>query len=175
MFELIAEMLSYSFMRRALIAGLLVALCSALLGVTLVLKRYSMIGDGLSHVGFGALAVASALGLAPLAVAVPAVVAAAVLLLRLRQNAKVKGDAAVAMLSVSSLGMGYLLMNVFSKSANLSGDVCSILFGSFSILTLKPEEVQLCAVLSAVCEVFYLKGEFYWDYCRFTVCYTVSC
>lgn len=151
---MIAQLASYfqfPFVRYAFIVGVLVALCSSLLGVTLVLKRLSFIGDGLSHVAFGAMAVAAIFKMSGTSwLVLPVTVLSAVFLLAGGRKRKVKGDAAVAMLSVSSLGMGYLLMNVFSKSANLSGDVCSILFGSFSILTLKPEEVQLCAVLSAV-------------------------
>ena len=148
----------YPFVRYAFIVGILVALCSSLLGVTLVLKRYSLIGDGLSHVAFGAMAVAAVLKLtSTTALTLPVTVGCAVLLLY--GNKRIKGDAAIAMLSVSSLALGYLIMNVFSRSANLSGDVCSILFGSFSILTLDPAEVKLCAALSfaaiAVFVVFY--------------------
>ena len=138
-------------MRYALLVGVLIALCSSLLGVTLVLKRFSFIGDGLSHVAFGAMAIAAILNLTndmPLVLAIT--VACAVLLLRTGQNAKIKGDAAVAMISVGSLAIGYLLMNLFSTSSNLSGDVCSTLFGSTSILTLTKTEVWLCAILSIV-------------------------
>ena len=126
-------------------------LCSSLLGVTLVLKRFSFIGDGLSHVAFGAMAIASVLGLAndmPLVLSIT--ILSAILLLRTGQNAKIKGDAAVAMISVGALAVGYLLMNLFSSSSNLSGDVCSTLFGSTSILTLTKTEVRLCAVLSVL-------------------------
>ncbi|MCD7845812.1 MAG: metal ABC transporter permease [Oscillospiraceae bacterium] len=139
----------YPFVRYALIVGTLIALCSSLLGVTLVLKRFSFIGDGLSHVAFGAMAVAAVLNLTndmPLVLAVT--LAAAVLLLRTGQNTKIKGDAAIAMISVGALAIGYLLMNLFSTSSNLSGDVCSTLFGSTSILTLTQGEVWLCVVLS---------------------------
>lgn len=128
---------NYPFVRYALIVGVLIALCSSLLGVTLVLKRFSFIGDGLSHVAFGGMAIATVLGMSdhmPLTLAVT--VACAVLLLHTGQNTQIKGDAAIAMVSVGALAMGYLLMNLFSTSANLSGDVCSTLFGSTSILTL---------------------------------------
>ena len=143
--------LSYPFVRYALIVGVLIALCSSLLGVTLVLKRYSFIGDGLSHVAFCAMAVASMLKFTndmPLSLAVT--VLCAVLLLRSGQSAKIKGDAAVAMLSVGALAVGYLLMNLFADSGNLSGDVCSTLFGSTSILTLTQTEVWLCVGLSLI-------------------------
>ncbi len=150
--------LSYPFVRYALIAGVLIALCSSLLGVTLVLKRFSFIGDGLSHVAFGAMAVSTVLGLSddmPLTLAVT--VLCAVFLLRGGQKARIKGDAAIAMLSVGALAMGYLLMNLFSTSTNLSGDVCSALFGSTSILTLTRGDVGLCVLLSAaVVAVFVL-------------------
>ena len=161
MFDTVIEMLSYPFMTRAFLVGSLVALCSALLGVSLVLKRYSMIGDGLSHVGFGAMAIAAAMNAAPLTVAIPVVIVAAILLLRISGNAKIKGDAAIAMISVGALAVGYLLMNVFSTGANISGDVCSSLFGSTSILTLTTSEVWLCVVVSvivvALFTVFYHK------------------
>ena len=161
MLDTFMEMMSYPFMVRAFLVGSLVALCSALLGVSLVLKRYSMIGDGLSHVGFGALAIAAALNMAPLAVAIPVVVVAAVLLLRISGSSKIKGDAAIAMISVGALAVGYLLMNVFSTGSNISGDVCSSLFGSTSILTLTTAEVWLCVVVSvivvALFTVFYHK------------------
>ena len=141
--------LEYPFVRYALIVGVLIALCSSLLGVTLVLKRFSFIGDGLSHVAFGAMAVAAVLQFSnkmPLTMIIT--VTAAVLLLRSGQNTKIKGDASVAMLSVGALALGYLLMNIFSTSSNLSGDVCSTLFGSTSILTLTPFEVWLCIGMS---------------------------
>lgn len=141
----------YPFVRYALIVGVLIALCSSLLGVTLVLKRFSFIGDGLSHVAFGAMAIAAVFGMTnemPLVLVVTIV--SAVLLLRTGQNAKIKGDAAVAMISVGALAIGYLLMNLFAKSSNLSGDVCSTLFGSTSILTLTQTEVWLCVLLSVV-------------------------
>ncbi|BDE86856.1 High-affinity zinc uptake system membrane protein znuB [uncultured Flavonifractor sp.] len=141
----------YPFVRYALIVGVLIALCSSLLGVTLVLKRFSFIGDGLSHVAFGAMAIAAVLNLTndmPLILCIT--VGCAVLLLRSGQNTKIKGDAAIAMLSVGALAIGYLLMNLFSTSTNLTGDVCSTLFGSTSILTLTQTEVWLCAVLSVI-------------------------
>lgn len=143
--------LSYPFVRYALIVGTLIALCSSLLGVTLVLKRFSYIGDGLSHVAFGALAVATLFDLGNTSVVVmPVTVLAAILILRTGQNPKIHGDAAIAMLSVGSLAVGYLVMNLFSTSANISGDVCSTLFGSTSILTLTKAEVWLCLVMSVI-------------------------
>lgn len=149
MFEKLALYLQYPFVRYALIVGVLIALCSSLLGVTLVLKRFSFIGDGLSHVAFGAMSVAAILGIKnemPLVMLIT--VLCAVLLLRTGQNTKIKGDAAVAMISVGALAVGYLLMNLFASSANLSGDVCSTLFGSTSILTLTHSEVLLSVVFS---------------------------
>lgn len=141
----------YPFVRYALIVGVLISLCSSLLGVTLVLKRFSFIGDGLSHVAFGAMAVAAVLGLTnDMLLILPVTVISAVLLLRTGQKAKIKGDAAIAMISVGALAIGYLLMNVFSTSSNLSGDVCTTLFGSTSILTLTTTEVWLCIVLSVI-------------------------
>jgi len=148
---------SYPFVRYALIVGVLIALCSSLLGVTLVLKRFSFIGDGLSHVAFGAIAIATVLNLSNnMLLVLPITVICAVLLLAAGQNARIKGDAAVAMISVGALAIGYLIMNVFSTSSNLSGDVCSTLFGSTSILTLSKSEVWLCAILSAVVIVVYI-------------------
>lgn len=149
MLEKLALYLQYPFVRYALIVGVLIALCSSLLGVTLVLKRFSFIGDGLSHVAFGAMSVAAILGIKnemPLVMLIT--VLCAVLLLRTGQNTKIKGDAAVAMISVGALAVGYLLMNLFASSANLSGDVCSTLFGSTSILTLTRAEVLLSVVFS---------------------------
>jgi len=141
--------LSYPFVRYALIVGILIALCSSLLGVTLVLKRFSFIGDGLSHVAFGAISVASVLNLTnQMLFVLPATVLCAVLLLRTGANTRIRGDAAIAMVSVGALATGYLLMNLFSTSTNLSGDVCSTLFGSTSILTLTRQEVWLCIALS---------------------------
>ena len=143
--------LDFPFVRYAIIVGVLVSLCSSLLGVTLVLKRYSYIGDGLSHVAFGALAIAAVLKVTNnMLIILPVTVAVAILLLCTGKNAQVKGDAAIAMVSVGALALGYLLMNLFSTSANISGDVCTTLFGSTSILTLKAGEVYLCVVLSVV-------------------------
>lgn len=139
----------YSFVWYAVIVGVLIALCSSLLGVTLVLKRFSFIGDGLSHVAFGAVAAASVLHITNQTLLVlPVTLFCAVLLLRSGQNARIKGDAAIAMLSVGALAIGYLLLNVFSASPNLAGDVCSTLFGSTSLLTLTQTEVWLCVGLS---------------------------
>lgn len=143
--------LEMDFVRYALIAGVLIALCSALLGVTLVLKRYSMIGDGLSHVAFGAMTVAAVCGLTnEMIIVLPVTVISAVVLLRISKNSKVKADAAIAMISVSSLALGYLLTNIFSSSANISGDVCGALFGSVKIISLSKLDVWLCAVLSVI-------------------------
>ena len=149
---------SYPFVRYAFIVGVLIALCSSLLGVTLVLKRFSYIGDGLSHVAFGAIAIASVLGVTDnMLLVLPATVVCAVLLLNTGEQAKIKGDATIAMISVGSLAIGYLLMNVFSTSSNLSGDVCSTLFGSTSLLTLTLTDVVLSIVLSvAVVTLFIL-------------------
>lgn len=147
----------YPMVRYALIVGILIALCSSLLGVTLVLKRFSFIGDGLSHVAFGAMAIASVLNLTDkMLVVLPVTVISAVLLLRTGQNAKIKGDAAIAMISVGALAFGYLLMNIFSTSSNLTGDVCSTLFGSASILTLTKGEVGLCIVLSVAVVLIFI-------------------
>lgn len=141
--------LEYPFVRYAIIVGVLIALCSSLLGVTLVLKRFSFIGDGLSHVAFGAMAVATVFDLTDnMILVLPVTIISAVLLLRTGQNAKIRGDAAIAMISVGALAFGYLLMNIFSTSSNLTGDVCSTLFGSTSILTLTKFEVWVCIVLS---------------------------
>ena len=149
--EKISLYFQYSYVQNAFIVGILVALCSALLGVTLVLKRFSFIGDGLSHVAFGGIAIASVVGLSNnMLLVLPITVISAVLLLRAGQNAKIKGDAAIAMISVGALACGYLLMNLFSASANLAGDVCSTLFGSTLILTLSATDVWLCIGLSAV-------------------------
>lgn len=154
---MIAEYLSYSFVRYAFIAGVLTALCSSLLGVTLVLKRYSFIGDGLSHVAFGAMAIAAVLSVkTELIVVLPVTVLCAVLLLKTGTNARIKGDAALAMLSVGSMACGYLLLNMFSASANVSGDVCSTLFGSTSILTLTQTDVWMCVIMSALVILTYV-------------------
>ena len=151
LFEKLAVYFQYPFVIYALIVGVLISLCSSLLGVTLVLKRFSFIGDGLSHVAFGAIALASVFNLTnnlPFVLAVTVV--CAVLLLHVGQNAKIKGDAAIAMISVGALAIGYLLLNLFSKSSNISGDVCSTLFGSTSILTLTQTEVWICGILSVI-------------------------
>ena len=160
MYELVQKLgqyWQYPFVRYALIAGVLIALCSSLLGVILVLKRFSYIGDGLSHIAFGAMAVAAVMNLTnnmPLVLLVT--ILCAVLLLRGGQNAKIKGDAALAMISVGSLAIGYLIMNLFSTSANISGDVCSTLFGSTSILTLSAYDVWACVILSIVVVVAFI-------------------
>ncbi len=141
----------YSFVRYAFVVGILIALCSSLLGVTLVLKRFSFIGDGLSHVAFGAVAVASVLRVAnQMILILPITILSAIVLLKGSNNAKIKGDAMIAMISVGALAVGYLLMNVFVPPTNLAGDVCITLFGSFSILTLTKFQVGLCIGLSVV-------------------------
>ena len=149
---------SYPFVRYAVIAGILISLCAGLLGVVLVLKRYAMIGDGLSHVAFGAMAVAAVAGLAPLVVAVPVTVVAAVLLLLAGERRLIKGDSAIAMLSAGSLAVGYLLLNLFpsSDTGSLSGDVCASLFGSTSMMTLSSADVWLCVGLSVAVLGFFL-------------------
>ncbi len=162
MAEKLALYWTFPFVRYALLVGILIALCSSLLGVILVLKRFSFIGDGLSHVAFGAMSIAAVLQIKnemPLVMVITVV--CAVLLLRTGQNAKIKGDSAIAMISVGSLALGYLMMNLFGTSSNLSGDVCSTLFGSTSILTLSQSEVWLCAAISlaviAIYVLFYNK------------------
>ena len=156
-FETLEFYFKYPFVRYALIVGVLIALCSSLLGVTLVLKRFSFIGDGLSHVAFGGIAIASMLNISNnMLVVLPVTVISAVLLLNTGKNTKIKGDAAVAMISVGALAFGYLIMNIFSPSANVSGDVCSTLFGSTSILTLSVSEVWLCAVLSLLVTALFI-------------------
>ena len=160
--ETLAKYFQYPFVRYAMIVVVLIALCSSLMGVTLVLKRFSFIGDGLSHVAFGATAIAAAMNLTNnLLLVLPVTIIFAILLLRSGQNTKIKGDAAIAMISVGTLALGYLIMNLFSKSANLSGDVCTTLFGSTLILTLTGTEVWLCIALSvlvtAVFILFYHK------------------
>lgn len=148
---------SYPFVRNALIVGVLIAFCSSLLGVTLVLKRYSFIGDGLSHVAFGAMAIASVVRLTGDTLLVLGItVAAAVLLLRTGQNARINGDAMIAMVSVGSLAAGYLIMHIFSTSSNISGDVCSTLFGSTSILTLSSFDVWICVGMSIIVTILFL-------------------
>lgn len=145
MFELFSTMFGYHFMVRALVVGVLVSLCAALLGVSLVLKRYSMIGDGLSHVGFGSLAVATAMGLSPMFVTIPVVVIAAFLLLRLSNRSKLKGDAAIAMISTGSLAIGVI---VLSLSTGMTNDVNNYLFGS--VLAMSAADVRLSVVLAIV-------------------------
>lgn len=151
MFAILAEMLAYTFIRRALIVGILVSLCSSLLGVSLVLKRYSMIGDGLSHVGFGTLAVATAFGLSPLSVSIPVCVAVAFLLLRISENGNIKGDAAIALISTGSLAGGVV---VISMTTGLNTDVCNFMFGS--ILAMRNEDVILSVVLCSVVLVLFV-------------------
>lgn len=143
--------LQFPFVRYALIVGILIALCASLLGVTLVLKRFSFMGDGLSHVAFGAIAIASICNLSnEMLLVLPVTVLCAIALLYTGQNAKIRGDAAIAMISVSALALGYLGMSIFSASTNLAGDVCSTLFGSTSILTLTEGEVWLCAAMAVI-------------------------
>lgn len=151
MLTVISQMLSYPFMIRAIIVGVLVSLCAALLGVSLVLKRYSMIGDGLSHVGFGALAIASALNLAPLQVSIPIVVVAAILLLRLSENSKIKGDSAIALISTSALAIGVL---VISQTTGMNTDVYNYMFGS--ILAMNTGDVFLSIILSAIVLILFI-------------------
>ena len=151
MTETLFEMLSYPFMVRAFVVGILVALCSALLGVSLVLKRYSMIGDGLSHVGFGAMAVAAAANAAPLVVAIPVVIVAAVLLLRISGSSRIKGDAAIALISTSSLAIGVM---VISMTTGMNTDVYNYMFGS--ILAMSQEDVALSVTLAVVVLVLYI-------------------
>lgn len=151
MIDTVFEMLSYPFMVRAFVVGILVSLCSALLGVSLVLKRYSMIGDGLSHVGFGALAVAAALNAAPLTVAIPVVVTAAVLLLRVSANSKIKGDAAIALISTSALAVGIM---VISMTTGMNTDVYNYMFGS--ILAMSSQDVKMSVLLSLAVLILYV-------------------
>lgn len=148
-FEILKQYFAYEFVWFALIVGTLIALCSSLFGVVLVLKRFSFIGDGLSHVAFGALAIATVMDITDnMLIVLPVTVICAVLLLKTGQNAKIKADAAIAMISVGALALGYMLMSIFSTSGNVAGDVCSTLFGSFSIITLSRAEVVLCIALS---------------------------
>ena len=157
MVDIFLESLTYPFVRYALIVGVLIALCSALLGVILVLKRFSYIGDGLSHVAFGAMAVAAVVGLTDqMLLTLPVTIVCAILLLWTGQNAKIKGDAAIAMISVGALAFGYLLMSIFPTSSNVSGDVCSSLFGSTKILTLTKGEVYLSIILSVVVVILFI-------------------
>ena len=149
MIQNLAVYFSFSFVRYAFIVGVLISLCSSLLGVTLVLKRFSFIGDGLSHVAFGGICIASVLNITNnMFLVLPITILSAILLLRTGRNKKIQGDAAIAMISVGALAIGYLLMNIFSVSSNLTGDVCSTLFGAMSILTLTKAEVWLCTILS---------------------------
>ena len=162
MIQKLVDAFQFPFVRYAVIVGVLIALCSSLLGVVLVLKRFSYIGDGLSHVAFGAMAVAAVCNLTnDMMLILPITIISAVLLLKGGQNSKIKGDAAIAMISVSALAFGYLLMNIFSTSPNISGDVCSTLFGSKSLLTLTSDKVLVCYILSfivlIVFTVFYNK------------------
>lgn len=160
--HMLGEYLKYPFVQYALITGVLIALCSSVLGVTLVLKRYSFMGDGLSHVAFGAMAVAAVLSITDeMLIVLPVTVVTAVFLLKNGQSARMRGDAALAMVSVGAMALGYLLLNLFSPSSNVSGDVCSSLFGSTSILTLSGSDVAVCAAMSllvlAVVVLFYHK------------------
>lgn len=142
---------SFPFVRYALIVGIFISLCASLLGVPLVLKRFSFIGDGLSHVAFGAMAIAAIMNLYnEMIIILPVTILAAILILQAGQNTKMRGDASIAMLSVSAMAIGYLLMNVFSVSGNVSGDVCSTLFGSTAILTLSRQDVWICLGMSLV-------------------------
>lgn len=166
MIDTLTQYFSFAFVRYAFIVGVLISLCSSLLGVTLVLKRFSFIGDGLSHVAFGGICISTVLGTFiqipnDMYIVLPLTILSAILLLRTGKNTKIQGDAAVAMVSVASLAIGYLLMNIYSTSSNLTGDVCSTLFGSTSILTLTKGEVWLCTILSiaviAAYVIFYNK------------------
>ncbi len=151
MAEFFSLYFSHEFVWFALIVGVLIALCSSLFGVVLVLKRFSFIGDGLSHVAFGAMAVAAVLNLTNQVILVmPVTVLCAILLLKTGQHTRIKGDAAIAMISVGALALGYLIMDLFSSSANVAGDVCGSLFGSFSILVLSRADVWVCAVMSLI-------------------------
>ena len=157
MIDTLIQYFSFSFVRYAFIVGVLISLCSSLLGVTLVLKRFSFIGDGLSHVAFGGICIASVLNVTNnMYLVLPITIISAILLLRTGHNKKIQGDAAIAMISVASLAIGYLLMNIFSTSSNLTGDVCSTLFGSTSILTLTKGEVWLCTGLSIAVIIAYI-------------------
>jgi zinc transport system permease protein len=151
MIDLLREMFSYTFLIRTVVVGLLVSLCASLLGVSLVLKRYSMIGDGLSHVGFGALAIATALNAAPLAVSIPVVVAAAFLLLRISENSKIRGDAAIALISTGALAIGVMII---SMTTGMNTDVCNYMFGS--ILAMSKNDVTLSVILSVVVLVLFV-------------------
>ena len=151
MIDVIREMLSYPFLVRALTVGLLVALCASLLGVSLVLKRFSMIGDGLSHVGFGSLAIASVTGIAPLYLAIPVCISASFLLLRMSESTRIKGDAAIAMLSAGALAIGVM---VVSMTTGMNTDVYNYMFGS--ILSLSSSDATLSIVLSSIVLVLFV-------------------
>ena len=155
LFDQLGKYLQYDFVKYALIVGALISLCCAILGVTLVLKRYAMIGDGLSHVAFGGMTIAMVLTIADMYVMLPITIVVAILLIRLTDKGKVKNDSAIAMLSVGALAFGYLLVNLFSSSSNISGDVCSTLFGLTSILTLNNLEVWLCVGLTIFVLAFF--------------------
>lgn len=156
-FDKLQMYFSYPFVRYALIVGVLIALCSSLLGVTLVLKRFSFIGDGLSHVAFGAMSVATVLGMTQeMILVLPVTVISAILLLWTGSSKKIKGDAAVAMVSVGTMAIGYMVMNLSSNSVNVSGDVCTSLFGSTAILTLSRTDLLLCSILSGVVVVLFI-------------------
>ena len=155
-FERLAYFFNYDFVIYALIVGVLISLCCAILGVTLVLKKYSMIGDGLSHIAFGAMTIAMVLTIADVYLMLPITVLVAILLIRLTNSGKVKNDSAIAMLSVGALGIGYLIVSLFSSSANISGDVCSTLFGSTSILTLSTLDVWTCVALTVFVLTFFI-------------------
>ncbi|MCL2259722.1 MAG: metal ABC transporter permease [Fibromonadales bacterium] len=151
MLELLEELFSYSFVVRAIIVGISVSICASLLGLPLILQRYSMIGDGLSHVAFGTLAIALPLGLSPLKVSIPLVMLAAFLLLRIRESSKIRGDAAIAIISCSSLALGVIVM---SQTVGMNTDICNYMFGS--ILAIKQEEVYLCVAISAIILVLFV-------------------
>lgn len=157
MFVKIADYFSYDFVRYAMIVGVLVSVCAALFGVILVLKRFSFIGDGLSHVAFGATAIAAVAGVSDkMVVIMPITVITAILLLGVGKHAKVKGESSVAMVSVGAMALGYLVMSVFSSSSNVAGDVCGSLFGSFSILTLTKSHVILSVITSVIVLAFFV-------------------
>lgn len=155
-FSTLQTYFSFDFVRYALIVAVFISLASSLLGVTLVLKRFSFIGDGLSHTAFGAIAVATILKLTDSNLLVmPVTIICAVILLWMNNSSKVKGDASLAVISVTSMAAGYFLMNVFSANSNVSGDVCSTLFGSTAILTLKKSDVWLCIIASSAVVILY--------------------
>ncbi|MBR6680602.1 MAG: metal ABC transporter permease [Clostridia bacterium] len=157
MFAKIVDYFSYDFVRYAMIVGILVSVCAALFGVILVLKRFSFIGDGLSHVAFGAMAIAAVAGVSDkMVIIMPVTILTAILLLGAGKNAKVKGESSVAMVSVGAMALGYLVMSAFSSSSNVAGDVCGSLFGSFSILTLTKADMILCISISAIVLVFFV-------------------